>query len=52
MDFQDSIPRVRVQVDLDAAREHGLKPGDVRRAAAWLMAGEEAGDLFSVRQGL
>jgi Cu/Ag efflux pump CusA len=47
VDFQDSIPQVRVQVDLDAAREHGLKPGDVRRAAAWLMAGEEAGDLFN-----
>jgi CzcA family heavy metal efflux pump len=46
VDFQDSIPQVRVEVDLDAARRHGLKPGDVRRAAAWLMAGEEAGDLF------
>ena len=47
MDFQDNIPQVRVEVDLDAAKQHGLKPGDVRRAAAWLMAGEEAGDLYA-----
>jgi CzcA family heavy metal efflux pump len=45
-DFQDNIPQVRVEVDLQAAKRYGLKPGDVRRAAAWLMAGEEAGDLF------
>lgn len=31
---------------LAEARRYGIKPGDVRRAAAWLMAGEEAGDLF------
>jgi CzcA family heavy metal efflux pump len=47
VDFQDAIPQVRVQVDLDAAKQHGLKPGDVRRAAAWLMAGQEAGDLYA-----
>jgi CzcA family heavy metal efflux pump len=46
VDFQDTIPQLEVEVDLAAARQHGLKPGDVRRAAAWLMAGEEAGDLF------
>ncbi len=46
VDFQDNVPQLKVEVDLAAAKEHGLKPGDVRRAAAWLMAGEEAGDLF------
>ncbi|HEX2361031.1 MAG TPA: efflux RND transporter permease subunit, partial [Jiangellaceae bacterium] len=46
VDFQDTIPQLKVEVDLAAARQNGLKPGDVRRAAAWLMAGEEAGDLF------
>lgn len=46
-DFQDAIPQVRVEVDLQAAKKHGLKPGDVRRAAAWLMAGEEAGDVYT-----
>ncbi|HLZ36898.1 MAG TPA: efflux RND transporter permease subunit [Mycobacteriales bacterium] len=47
VDFQDTIPQVKVEVDLVAAREHGVKPGDVRRAAAWLMAGEEAGDVYA-----
>ncbi|WP_432937121.1 efflux RND transporter permease subunit [Kribbella sp. CA-253562] len=47
VDFQDAIPQIRVEVDLDAAQRHGLKPGDVRRAAAWLMAGEEAGDIYT-----
>lgn len=47
VDFQDNIPQVKVEVDLAAAREHGIKPGDVRRAAAWLMAGEEAGDIYA-----
>jgi CzcA family heavy metal efflux pump len=46
VDFQDEIPQIQVKVDLQAARAHGVKPGDVRRAAAWMMAGEEAGDLF------
>jgi CzcA family heavy metal efflux pump len=46
VDFQDNIPQLEVEVDLAAAQRHGLKPGDVRRAAAWLMAGEEAGDLY------
>ncbi|HEU0020055.1 MAG TPA: efflux RND transporter permease subunit [Dehalococcoidia bacterium] len=40
------IPQVKVEVDLEAARSHGLKPGDVRRAAATLMAGEEVGDIY------
>jgi Cu/Ag efflux pump CusA len=35
-----------VQVDLDAAEQYGLKPGDVRRAAAALVASEEVGDVF------
>jgi len=37
---------VQVKVDLAAAQSYGLKPGDVRRAAATLMSGEEVGDLF------
>jgi CzcA family heavy metal efflux pump len=46
VDFQENIPQLKVEVDLAAAKQHGLKPGDVRRAAAWLMAGEEAGDIY------
>ncbi|HEV2869848.1 MAG TPA: efflux RND transporter permease subunit, partial [Actinomycetota bacterium] len=40
------IPHVQVKVDLARAAAHGVKPGDVRRAAATLMAGEEVGDIF------
>jgi Cu/Ag efflux pump CusA len=47
VDVQEKIPQVKVEVDLEAARRHGVKPGDVRRQAAWLMAGEEAGDIFN-----
>jgi len=41
-----AIPQVEVEVDLVAAQRYGLKPGDVRRAAGVVVAGEEAGDMF------
>jgi Cu/Ag efflux pump CusA len=37
---------IEVSVDLDKAREHGLKPGDVRRAASTLVSGITVGALF------
>ena len=40
------IPQVQVKVDLAKAERYGLKPGDVRRAASTLIAGEEVGDIF------
>jgi CzcA family heavy metal efflux pump len=40
------IPQINVRVNLAAARRYGVKPGDVRRASATWMAGEEVGDLF------
>jgi len=46
VEHQLDIPQVRVEVDLEAAKAYGIKPGDVRRASARLIAGEEAGDLF------
>lgn len=39
-------PRLRIEVDLEAAGERGVAPGDVRRAAATLVAGIEVGFLF------
>jgi CzcA family heavy metal efflux pump len=39
-------PQVEVEVDLVKAQQYGLKPGDVRRAAAFLLQGEEVGDIF------
>ena len=41
------MPQIEVEVDLaDGRARYGLKPGDVRRAAATLVAGEEVGDIF------
>jgi Cu/Ag efflux pump CusA len=45
-DFEVDVPQMDVQVDLAAAKRYGLKPGDVRRAAATLVAGEEVADIF------
>ncbi|NRQ31153.1 efflux RND transporter permease subunit [Nonomuraea sp. NN258] len=44
--LQQDIPQVEVEVDLAAARKHGLKPGDVRRAAGTLLATEEVSDTY------
>ncbi|MDX1414249.1 MAG: efflux RND transporter permease subunit [Candidatus Promineifilaceae bacterium] len=41
------IPQIQVQVDLEKAQKYGLKPGDVRRAAAYMIAGEEVGDIHT-----
>ena len=40
------MPQIDVEVNLAAASQYGLKPGDVRRAAATLVAGEEVGDVY------
>jgi CzcA family heavy metal efflux pump len=45
-ELQVEIPQVQVEVDLAAAERYGLKPGDVRRAAAAMLASEEVGDVF------
>jgi Cu/Ag efflux pump CusA len=45
-DFVVDVPQIDVQVDLAKARRYGIKPGDVRRAAATMMAGEEVADIF------
>ncbi|MGH2728691.1 MAG: efflux RND transporter permease subunit, partial [Actinomycetota bacterium] len=39
-------PALEVQVNLAAAQRYGIKPGDVRRAAAALLSGIEVGSLF------
>jgi CzcA family heavy metal efflux pump len=45
MSFQEKIPQIEVKVDLAKAQKYGLKPGDVRRVATTMIAGEEAGDI-------
>jgi Cu/Ag efflux pump CusA len=39
-------PAMQVKVDLSAAERHGIKPGDVRRAAAALLSGIQVGNLY------
>ena len=39
-------PTMEVEVDIARAREVGIKPGDVRRAAATLLSGLRVGSLF------
>jgi CzcA family heavy metal efflux pump len=43
---QAELAQIQIQTDLAAAQRHGLKPGDVRRAASTLVNGEEVGDIF------
>ena len=43
---QIEAPHVEIEVNLAAAGRVGLKPGDVRRAAATVFAGLEVGNLF------
>jgi CzcA family heavy metal efflux pump len=44
--LQAEEPSLEVEVDLAAAERYGIKPGDVRRAAATLLSGTEVGSLF------
>lgn len=46
VELQEDVPQINVRVDLGAAQRYGIKPGDVRRAAATLISGEEVGDIF------
>lgn len=39
-------PAIQVDIDLTAAARYQLKPGDIRRAAATLLAGIQVGSLF------
>jgi CzcA family heavy metal efflux pump len=44
--YPDEMPTLEIEVNLDKARRHGLKPGDIRRAATSLVSGLEVGNLF------
>jgi Cu/Ag efflux pump CusA len=39
-------PTIEIETKLDAARRHGIKPGDVRRADAVLLQGITVGSIF------
>jgi CzcA family heavy metal efflux pump len=46
VELQEDVPQIQVEVKLEEAQKYGLKPGDVRRAAATMLSGEEVGDFF------
>jgi Cu/Ag efflux pump CusA len=46
-DINVDVPHIEVVEKTGEALKVGLKPGDVRRASAVLMAGEEVGDIFN-----
>ena len=45
VEYQRDVPQIQVTVDLEAAGRVGLKPGDIRRAAAVIMSGIEVTDI-------
>jgi CzcA family heavy metal efflux pump len=49
-DLSVDTPQVQVDVNLAEAARYGLKPGDVRRQAAALVAGQEMGNVFQNNQ--
>jgi Cu/Ag efflux pump CusA len=44
--YPREAPTLEIEVDIERAKAHGLKPGDVRRAATSLVSGIEVGSLF------
>ena len=42
----EQIPQIHVEVDIAAARRHGITPGHVRRQSSALLASEEVADIF------
>jgi Cu/Ag efflux pump CusA len=46
IEFPRQEPQVEIELKMDAAQKFGLKPGDIRRAAATLVSGIEVGYLF------
>lgn len=47
VDTRAEVPTIQIQVNLPAAEKYGLKPGDVRRAAATLINGLLVGNLYA-----
>jgi len=40
------VPQLDIEVDLVAAQQYRLSPGDIRRTTSFLIQGEEIGDIF------
>jgi CzcA family heavy metal efflux pump len=50
VEFLVDVPQIQIEVDLEKAHQYGLKPGDVRRVAAFMMAGIEVGDVHTPKE--
>jgi CzcA family heavy metal efflux pump len=50
VELHEDIPQIEIEVDLDTAQMYGLKPGDVRRATARMIAGQEVGDIHQANR--
>jgi Cu/Ag efflux pump CusA len=46
IDLPPDEPTVEIEVNLAAAQQYGIRPGDVRRETAILLSGLQAGSLF------
>ncbi len=46
VEYLEVHPELQIEVDLARSKHYGVKPGDVRRAAATLLSGLEVGSLF------
>ena len=44
------MPTLEIEVDMEKAKNYGLKPGDVRRAATSLVSGIQVGSLFEAQK--
>ena len=51
-ELQVDVPYIHVKPDLEKAATYGLKPGDIRRAAATIVAGDEVERPPSRQQGV
>ncbi|MGH3474066.1 MAG: efflux RND transporter permease subunit [Aeromicrobium sp.] len=45
--LQKEVPQIEIELDLEKAREHDLKPGDIRRQSSVYIASEEVSDIFA-----
>jgi Cu/Ag efflux pump CusA len=48
--YPELHPELQVEVDLARSKQYGIKPGDVRRAAATLLSGIHVGSLFEAQK--
>jgi len=46
VEYPEMHPELQIEVDLARSKQYGIKPGDVRRAAATLLSGIHVGSLF------